>query len=54
MRVRAVGVDRELLRQGSWMVAFEVGGGGDVLVGRDNEALIPLMDTPIVGSAAGF
>lgn len=44
----ALRVGRELLRRGPWMVALEVSSDGNVFIWHDGEALIPLVDTPVV------
>jgi len=44
----ALRVGRELLRLGPWMVALEVSSDGNVFIWHGGEALIPLVDTPVV------
>lgn len=49
----AVRVGRDLLRRGPSLVALEVRGHGNAFIWQDGEALIPLVDTPVVDTTGG-
>jgi ribokinase len=49
----AVRVGRDLLGRGPSMVALAVGTQGNAFIWRDDQALIPLVDTPVVDTTGG-